>query len=163
VTGSGVFTAVTLSQAKTRITNLTPNTNYDFFVQGVDTTIGVFSANSSISTFTTSPNDPKSDPSLDITNFDCVQTTNPTNGRGAIACSWTAAQDTIRNINFKCHCTSSVREPLLIRKKYWSSVANSRTDITFRINRDSAVCNIYAKAYYSRRPASRHSTTVVVS
>jgi len=162
--GSATITRVVLTTTSTRITNLTPGTSYNVWVQGEDTTIRVFSANSTVVIMTTDPADPKEDPTLDITNFACNPAVNPVSNRGAISCTWTAANSAfpVVSLRFKVHCTSTIREPLTIRKNLWGSRAQV-TSILFAVNRDQATCNVYVKAVYSRRPASRHHAQVILS
>jgi len=162
--GSATITRLVLTTTSTRITNLTPGTSYNVFVQGEDTAIRVFSANSSVVIMTTDPADPKEDPTLDITNFACSPAVNPISNRGAISCTWTAANSAfpVISLRFKVHCTSTLREPLTIRKNLWGSRAQV-TSILFAVNRDQATCNVHVKAVYSRRPASRQHAQVVLS
>jgi len=159
----GPFVLQTSSQDSARIgPGLLPNTAYTVQVSGTDTSNGVWSANSTASVFTTSPADPKLDPSLDISNFACAQGKNPNTGRTSVTCSWTAATDTVIHVNLKAHCVSATREPLLVRKKLWGAKAVA-TSVLFAINRDSATCNFYARFYYARRPTTRHHVKLVVS
>lgn len=157
--GSGVIESVDTHDVSTLITNLVPNSLYDVTVQGVDTNVGVWSANTTTQQMATDPADPKEDPSLDVQNFDCVKTTNPTTGRGAIQCSWTAAAVTVRQVNFKVKCVSNKRRPLLVRKRRYGTKANETT-VLFAINRDTATCKIKARFYYARRPTARKTVRI---
>jgi len=142
-----------------------PATTYTIWVQGVDTGVGVWSANSTTISVTTSAADPKLDSTRDIQNFACAQSTNPTTSRVAITCTWDASADPVIHVNLKCHCVTSAsapfREPLFIRKKLWGSKATALS-VLFAINRDNADCNIYARFYYQRRPTTRHHAFVSV-
>jgi hypothetical protein len=155
--GSGVATSVTVlgGAESTKITNLVANSLYDVWVQGYSSDFNVHSFNSSIVIFQTDPQDPVLDPSLGISNFACAQGTNPSTGRVAIICSWTAAIDTVVQINLKCECTSTVREPVSIRKNLYGTRATA-TSALLAINRDIATCNVHARFYYTRRPGTRH-------
>lgn len=162
--GSSV-NVLTSTQPNLNIGMLTALTTYNFWVQGVDTGVGVWSANSSVLTYTTAQADPKYDPTRDIQNFQCAKSRNPTTNRVAITCTWSPAQDTVIHVNLKCHCVAAknapFREPLLVRKKLWGSLAQS-TSVLFAINRDNADCTIYARFYYQRRPTTRHMAKVNV-
>jgi len=153
--GSTTINVVVVTQTSQRITGLTANSPYNVWVQGVDTTIGVFSANSTVVVMTTDPSDPKNNPALDIQNFACVKGTNAKNGRVDVVCSWTAAQVTVKSINLKAHCVSASREPLFIRKHLFGTKAQV-TSVTFAIDRTPATCNFFARFYYARRPTTRH-------
>jgi hypothetical protein len=164
VAGSAVQ-VVTSQFNNKNIVGLLPATTYNFWVSGVDTSIGVWSANSTILSVTTANADPKYDNTRDIQNFACAESTNPSTSRVAITCTWTAAQDTVIHVNLKCHCvaasTAPFREPLLIRKKLWNTKATA-TSVLFAVNRDKADCNIYARFYYQRRPTTRHHAFVAL-
>jgi len=160
--GSTTISVITTSLNSLLVQGLTPSSSYNVFVQGEDTSIGVFSANSSVVVMTTAASDPKNDPSLDIQNFSCAKGTNAKSGRVDIVCTWTAAQDTVVRINFKCHCVSTVDDPLFVRKHYYGTKAASAVSVTFAINRASATCNIFARFYYARRPTTRHHFQLVV-
>jgi len=167
--GTGIVNFVLTNQLSTVITNLNPGVLYDVWVQGVDTNVGVFSANSSITVMQTDPADPKLDPSLDISGFTCVQAANPRSdpvGRIGIQCSWTApaatSTNTVQQINIKCQCTSATREDVFIRKTLFGTRATA-TSFFLAVNRDDANCNVFARFYYSRRPTTRHFVNVVLS
>jgi len=153
--GSGIVNKVTLSGFDTLVTGLNPATLYDTWIQGVDSHNGVWSANSTILTMTTDPADPKKDPTRDIQGFSCSKTTTVNNRVGAL-CTWTAALDTVRQINFKVHCVSTLREPNLIRKRVFGAAAAALTSEMFAVNRDVGTCTIKARFYYTRRPTARH-------
>jgi len=159
--GSGVIQTVVVNRVSTRITNLVPGALYDVMVQGVDTHFGVYSFNSTTIIMQTDPSDPKYDPTKDIQNFACAQGLNPVNNRIAIFCTWTAAQDVVRQINFKVKCSSTVRDPVFIRKRVFGAKAQL-LEAKLAINRDIATCNVYARFYYARRPTSRHSVTLTI-
>jgi len=157
---SGVVNSVTTNQVSTVIAGLPAGSLFDVWVNGVDTQIGATSANSTTVTFQTIAADPKNDPSLDIQNFACVKGTSSI-GRTAIECSWTAAQDTVRQINFKVKCTSTVRKDVFIRKRLFGAQATA-TSAELRINWDIAQCNVYARFYYARRPTARHFISLTI-
>lgn len=161
VAGSAVV-VYTATQEGLEIQKLSPATTYNVWVAGVDTGVGVWSANSTVITVTTAAADPKKDPTRDVQNFACTQGVNPSTSRVAVTCTWTAAQDTVIHVNLKAHCVSATREPLLVRKKLWGSKATG-TSAFFAINRDSATCNFYARFYYQRRPTTRHHVKLIVS
>jgi hypothetical protein len=154
--GSGVVGVIRTSRTDGRITNLTPGSLYDVWVQGQDAN-GVWSINSTIVTMTTDAADPKKDPTRDIQGFSCAQTTNPVNNRRAALCSWTAALDTVRQINYKVHCVSTVREPTLVRRRVYGTAAAAATSAFFAVHRDIATCTFKARFYYLRRATSRHT------
>jgi hypothetical protein len=158
--GSGLVYVVKTSDTSVRITNLLPQTLYDVWVQGRDSN-GVWSANATSVTMGTDPADPKKDPTRDIQGFSCAKTTNPKNNRNAGLCTWTAALDTVRQINYKVHCVSSLREPTLVRRRVYGATAAAATSAFFAVNRDSSTCTFKARFYYTRRASStRHSSTV---
>jgi len=161
----GTIQVLTSTTPNKNIGGLTPATTYTIWVQGVDTGVGVWSANSTTITVTTAAADPKKDSTRDIQNFICGPSTNPVTGRVAITCTWDAAQDIVVHVNLKCHCVAAssgpTREPLFVRKKLWGSKATA-TSVLFAINRDNADCNIYARFYYQRRPTTRHHSFVLV-
>jgi hypothetical protein len=159
---STVVTRYTTTLNSLKITNLTANTIYDVWVQGVNTGVGVWSANSTVVQFVTSPADPKKDTTRDIQNFQCFQIRNALTGRVALNCTWSAALDPVQHVNVKAHCVSAIREPLLIRKRLWGTKA-TQTWVQIAINRDDATCNVYGRFYYVRRPTTRHSFKIVVS
>jgi len=159
--GTGIVNTVVVNDISTRITNLNGNALYDVWVQGVDTNIGAFSFNSTTVIMQTDPADPKADPTRDIQNFACAQGVNPETNRIAIICNWVAALDTVRQINFKVECTSTVREPVTIKKRIFGSKAQLTTAL-LAINRDIATCNVYARFYYARRPTSRHFVQLTI-
>jgi len=155
--GSGIIGSVRTSDTSIRITNLLPGTLYDVWVQGQDGN-GVYSFNSTVITMTTDAADPKKDPTRDIQNFSCAKSTNPANNRNAATCTWTAALDTVRQINYKVHCASAVREPTLVRRRVYGATAAAATSAFFAINRDQTTCTFKARFYYARRPAAtRHA------
>lgn len=161
VQGSLVETRVTTSRNDLDITGLPANTLFDFWVQGVDVAVGVWSANSSFVTMFTDAADPKNDPTLDISGFTCTQGVNPNAGKNlgrvSATCTWTAALATVRQINFKVHCFSDDLEPTTIKRRVYGTSAASDTSAFFAINRDSGSCTIWARFYYARRPTARHS------
>jgi len=154
-------TLVTVTTRSTQISGLLGGNVYDFIITGIDAG-GVRSLPSATTSFTTDPNDAKSDPALDINNIVCDDTKDPADhDRIEIACSWGAAAVTPLRINTKCRCSSAIREPLTIRKSLYGTNA-AATTITFHVHRDVATCYIKFRAYYTRRPASRHSLTVII-
>jgi len=157
--GSPTVGVIRTGQVSLRITNLLTGTLYDVWVQGQDNR-GVWSANSSIITMTTDPADPKLDPTRDIQGFSCARTTNPKNNRNAALCSWSPALDSVRQINYKVHCTSSVREPTLVRRRVYGNTAQTATSAFFAVSRDISTCTFKARFYYARRATTRHSFTV---
>jgi len=157
--GSPTVDVIRTSQLSLQITDLAPQTLYDVWVQGQDKN-GVWSANSSIVTMTTDPADPKYDPTRDIQGFSCSKTTNPSNNRNAALCSWTAALDTVRQINYKVRCSSANTEPTLVRRRVYGANAATATSAFFAINRNDATCVFKARFYYTRRPTARHSFTL---
>jgi len=157
--GSATVNFIRTSQISLKLTNLLPQTLYDVWVQGQDGN-GVWSANSTVVTMTTDPADPKYDPTRDIQGFSCAKTSNPTNNRNAALCSWTAALDTVRQINYKVRCTSTVREPTLVRRRVYGANAATATSAFFAISRDSSTCVFKARFYYARRATARHSFTL---
>jgi len=157
--GSGIIQSFTLSDVSLRVTNTLPQTLYDVWVQGQDGN-GVWSFNSTVVTMTTDPADPKYDPTRDIQGFTCARSTNPKNNRVAAVCSWTAALDTVRQINYKVHCVSTVREPTLVRRRVYGATAAAATTAFFAISRDIATCTFKARFYYTRRATTRHSFTL---
>jgi len=160
VQGSGIVQSFTgIAETNFPITNAIPQTLYDVWVQGQDGN-GVWSLNSTVVTMTTDPADPKYDPTRDIQGFTCVPGTNPANNRVAATCSWTPALDTVRQINFKVHCVSTVREPTLVRRRVYGATAAAAVDAFFAISRDIATCTFKARFYYARRPTTRHSFTL---
>jgi len=165
---TGVVNFVLTNQLSTVITNLNPGALYDVWVQGVDTNVGVFSANSTTTIFQLDPADPKLDPTLDISNFACVQAANPNSdpvGRIGIRCTWTApsptSTNTVQQINIKAQCTSATREDVFIRKTLFGTRATA-TSFFLAINRDDANCNVFARFFYSRRPTTRHFVNVIL-
>jgi hypothetical protein len=158
--GSATVSYIRTSSISVRITGLLPGTLYDTWVQGQDGH-GVWSANSSIVTMTTDPADPKYDPTRDIQGFTCSKTTNPNNNRNAASCTWTAALDTVRQINYKVHCVSNIREPTLVRRRVYGATAAAATSAFFAVNRDASTCTFKARFYYARRPSSTRHTSVV--
>jgi len=161
--GSGFTSFFTTDDPFTRITNLAPATTYNVWVAGMDTSIGVWSLNSTIVQMTTDPADPKKDNSRDVQGFSCLQTFNTLTGRVILSCGWTAAQDQVHQINFKVHCTSAIREPLLLRKRLYGTRAATTTAIDFNINRDDATCYVKAHFFYARRATGRKVTIISVS
>jgi len=165
--GSGIVQAFTgIAGFDTRITNVLPQTLYDVWVQGQDGN-GVWSLNSTTVTFTTDPADPKLDPTRDIQAFTCSKGTNPKNNRVAATCSWTAALDAVRQINFKVHCVSvlngvAVREPTLVRRRVYGDTAAAATSAFFAVDRDVGQCTFKARFYYARRATTRHSFTLTL-
>jgi hypothetical protein len=158
--GSGIVQAFTgISDFSARITNVLPQTLYDVWVQGQDGN-GVWSFNSTVVTMTTDPADPKLDPTRDIQGFTCSRTTNPKNNRVAATCSWTPALDAVRQINYKVHCVSPVREPTLVRRRVYGATAAAATSAFFAVHRDIATCTFKARFYYARRATTRHSFTL---
>lgn len=153
VAGSAINVA-TSDQPQLQITTLTASTTYNVWVAGVDTGVGVWSGNSSVITVTTSALDPKADPNLDVQNFACSTIVNSDTKRVNVECKWDAADVTVHHINLKGRCVSSIREPLLIRKSLYGTKAQA-TSVVFRVNRDTATCNFYARFYYARRPTTR--------
>jgi len=162
--GATTFKVVTVTQTSTRISNLTGDTTYTFEISGVDSSVGVYSLNTT-ATFTTDPDDPKADPALDATDFTCVAGVNANNNRVDAVCSWTAPDpptgDSVTHINLKAHCVSSTTKPLLIRKKLFGTKADV-TSVTFAINRADTTCNFYARFYYVRRPTVRKHFQLVI-
>jgi hypothetical protein len=160
---SGCATCTPISFTTTRqsgrVTNLLPNTPYDFTVQGFDAT-GLASLVSAPTTFTTAAADAKINPNLDIHNITCVSAKDSTTGRSVISCNWLAANPAPVSLNIKWRCTSPIRKPDEHRKKLFKSAA-AVTSIILKVNRDVATCNVYFHAYYARRPATRHSLVVV--
>jgi hypothetical protein len=159
VQGSNVIQSFTTTDISLRITNTLPQTLYDVWVQGQDGN-GVWSLNSTVVTMNTDPADPKYDPTRDIQGFTCAPGTNPKNNRVAATCSWTAAQDAVRQINFKVHCVSAIREPTLVRRRVYGATAAAATNAFFAISRDIATCTFKARFYYARRATTRHSFTL---
>jgi len=157
--GSGVVGVVKTSDFSIKITDLLPGSLYDVWVQGQDSN-GVWSLNSSIVTMDTDAADPKKDPTRDIQAFSCAKTTNSANNRNAATCTWTAAQDTVRQINFKVRCVSTTREPTLVRRRVYGATAAAATSAFFAVNRDVGTCTFKARFYYARRPTARHSFTL---
>jgi len=157
--GSGIVQSFTTNQESLRITNTLPQTLYDVWVQGQDGN-GVWSFNSTTVTMTTDPADPKYDPTRDIQGFSCARDTNPVNNRVAATCSWTAALDAVRQINFKVHCVSPIREPTLVRRRIYGSTAATAVTAFFAVHRDIATCTFKARFYYARRATTRHSFTL---
>lgn len=161
VTGSTAApTVFQVSGNSVRITNLTPSTSYDFAVEGVLAN-GVRSILSGTATFVTAAPDPKRDKARDISNIVCNNVKSSTTNRSVIQCSWTAAQDTILELRVKASCVSEIREPNEVRKKLFGTRAQA-TSITLNMNRDVATCEVFIKARYARRLASRHHLTVVM-
>jgi len=156
--GSATVNVIRTSQISVQITNLLPQTLYDTWVQGFDGK--AWSANSSIVTMTTDPADPKYDPTRDIQGFTCSATSNPLNNRNAATCTWTPALDTVRQINYKVHCISTLREPTLVRRRVYGATAAAATSAFFAVSRDSSTCVFWARFYYARRATTRHSFTV---
>jgi hypothetical protein len=168
LSGSTTITRVLAPQGSFTVTigpGLLPSSTYNVWVQGMDSTVGAFSFNSTTTVFTTQAPDPKMDPTLDIQNFGCVVAKNPNgNGRTGVQCTWTAAQATVIHINVKVHCVSKVapiREPVTIRKRLWGSKAIALSAF-FAVNRDNADCNVYARFYYARRATTRHHSFVSI-
>jgi hypothetical protein len=156
---TGLTQEIDLAETSTRITSLTAATAYTVKVQGQDGN-GVWSLNSTDVIMTTNVTDPKNDPTRDIQAFTCAKGTNPKNNRVSATCSWTAAQDAVRQINYKVHCVSTVREPTLVRRRVYGATAAAATNAFFAINRDTASCTFKARFYYERRPTTRHSFTL---
>jgi len=162
-TFSSVITTFTTTLDSARIgPGLSPNTQYNVWVAGADTGVGVWSFNSTVVTFTTAAADPKKDPTLDVQNFLCVRDTNPDTGRGAVSCSWTAAKETVVRINFKVKCVSSdIREPTFTRRHVYGANANA-VSAFFAVNRDVGTCTVKARFFYNRRPTSRKISVVTL-
>jgi hypothetical protein len=156
---TGLTQEFDLAEESTRITSLTAATAYTVKVQGQDGN-GVWSLNSTDVIMTTNVTDPKNDPTRDIQAFTCVKGTNAKNNRVSATCSWTAAQDAVRQINYKVHCVSTLREPTLVRRRVYGATAAAATNAFFAINRDTASCTFKARFYYERRPTTRHSFTL---
>jgi len=157
---------ITLTASSGRVTALLPNTSYAFSVQGVLN--GVTSLASTVSFFVTDPADPKlSDndvtitPKRDITNIACTNVKSTVTNRSVILCTWTAALDTVVELRIKARCTSEIREPDEVRKHLFGSKA-TQTTITLNMNRDVAVCEVFFRARYARRPARRYHLTVIM-
>jgi len=162
VTVSNTTTTSTFLSSFTsgRITNLAPNTAYTVTVQGFEAS-GLASFVSTPVVFTTSPQDPKLNSTLDIHNVTCVSFKNST--RSVIKCTWLAASPTPPNhLSIKWRCVSPIREPDSNHKRiYQKKGAATITSVILHVNRDVATCTVYIKAYYPRRPATRHILTVI--
>jgi len=159
-TGGVVVGSFRTSRTSGRVTNLTPNTAYAFTVQGFEAS-GLGSLVSAPVTFTTDPADAKIVPSEDIHNITCVSAKNPATGRAVINCNWQAASPiSPSRLSIKWRCVSAIRLPDTNHKKLFGAAA-AATSVTLKINRDVATCTIYFKAYYPRRPATRHVLTVL--
>jgi len=159
-TGGVVVGTFTTSQTSGRITNLLPNTAYDVTVQGFEKN-GLGSLVSAPVTFTTDPADAKIVPTEDIHNITCVSAKDPTSGRAVINCNWLAANPiSPSRLSIKWRCVSDIRLPDSNHKKLYGAAA-AVTSVTLKVNRDVATCTIYFKAYYPRRPATRHVLTVL--
>jgi len=143
-----------------RVTSLLPATSYDFQVQGILN--GVSSLLSATSVFVTAAADPKKDPTRDIRNIACTNIKSTTTRRSVILCTWSAALDPVLELRIKAHCQSPIREPNEVRKHLFGARAQATT-VTLNLNRDVATCELYFKARYARRPASRHHLTVVMA
>lgn len=143
-----------------RVTSLLPATSYDFNVEGILN--GVTSLLSTTSVFVTAAADPKLVKTRDITNIACTNVKSATTRRSVILCTWTAALDPVLELRVKAHCQSPIREPNEVRKHYFGSRALATT-ITLNLNRDVATCEVFIKARYARRPASRHHLTVIMA
>jgi len=162
VQGSGAIpTIINFATNSGQVSGLLPATTYDFFVTGI-TGAGVRSLPSITVAFTTDPADAKLDPTRDITNIQCNDLKDTaSHDRYEIVCTWTAAAPvTPIRINAKVHCVSAIREPLTVRKNFYGTAA-AATTVTFHVHRDVATCAVYLRAFYPRRPASRHSLTVI--
>jgi hypothetical protein len=166
VQGSLTETRVVTGRTDLSITDLPAGTLFDFWIQGVDVAVGVWSANSTFVTMFTDAADPKNDPTRDIQGFACTQGTNPNQGanfgRVSATCTWTAALDTVRQINFKVHCYSDDLEPNTVKRRVYGTKAASATSAFFAINRDSGTCVFRARFYYDRRPTARHTFTLSI-
>jgi len=161
VTGSAAApTVLTVITTSLRIIGLQPATSYDFVIQNVLPN-GVLSLPSATATFVTAAQDPKANKTLDIHNIVCTNTKNPTTLRSVITCTWAAAADPVVELRIKARCTSIIREPDEVRKHLFGARAQVTT-VTLNMNRDVATCEVFIKARYARRPASRHHLTVVM-
>jgi len=160
VTGtvSPIFT-ITLTPTSGRVTALLPATSYDFTVQGVLN--GVASLSSTVLTVVTAAADPKLDKTRDISNIACTNVKSTVTNRSVILCTWGAALDTVVELRIKARCTSTIREPDEVRKHLFGSKATATT-VTLNMNRDVAVCEVFFRARYARRRASRHHLTVIM-
>jgi hypothetical protein len=150
---------ITLTATSGRVTALLPATTYDFFVQGILN--GVTSLVSTTVQITTAAADPKLDKTRDINNIACTNVKSTVTNRSVILCTWSAALDTVLELRIKARCTSEIREPNEVRKHLFGTRATVTT-VTLNMNRDVAVCNVYFRARYARRPASRHHLTVIM-
>jgi len=162
VTVSNTTTTSTFLSSFTsgRITNLAPNTAYTVTVQGFEAS-GFGSLISAPVVFTTSPQDPKLNATLDIHNITCVSFKNTT--RSVIKCSWLPASPTPPTfLSIKWRCVSPIREPDSNHKRiYQKKGAATITAVILHVNRDVATCTVFIKAHYPRRPATRHVLTVI--
>jgi hypothetical protein len=152
-------TSFTTSSDSGRVTNLLPSTSYDFTVVGV-TASGLHSLASTPVTFTTDPTDAKIDPAKDINNIVCVSAVTST-GRTVINCSWNAAAERLTRLVIKWRCVSEIRENDANKKRLYGNGAQV-TSVTLNVNRDVATCYVFLRAYYARRPATRHALTVIM-
>jgi len=158
---------VTTASTSTRIFPLPAGTLFDFWVAGVDVGNGVWSANSTAVTMQTIQADPKLDPSRDIQSFTCSSVTDTGVGsqhvgRKAVSCSWTAALDTVRQINYKVHCTSADFEPLTIKKRRYGTTAANAVSAYFHVHRDAGTCVVHVRFYYATRPSARKVVSVTL-
>jgi len=158
---------VTTASTSTRIFPLPAGTLFDFWVAGVDVANGVWSANSTAVTMQTIQADPKLDPSRDVQAFTCASVTDTGVGsqhvgRKAVSCTWTAALDTVRQINYKVHCTSPNFEPLTIKKRRYGTTAATATSAFFHVHRDAGTCIVHVRYYYADRPSARKVATVTL-
>jgi len=157
---------ITTASTSTRVFPLPAGTLFDFWVAGVDVGNGVWSANSTAVTMQTIGPDPKLDPLRDVQGFACAAVPDDGTGtqhesRTAIQCTWTAALDTVRQINYKVHCTSPDFEPLTIKKRKYGAAAAAAVSAYFHVHRESGKCVVHARFYYADRPSARKLSIVV--
>jgi len=161
---TGAPTQIATTGTFQKVSGLTPQTSYEFWIVGI-TAAGISSFDSSFLTVLTQESDAKLDPAKDITNVVCDWFNDRTPGvfpRREIRCSWTAAAPVQpKRIKAKVHCTSAIREPLFIRKSLYGADATA-TEVVFHTHRDVATCFIYLRAYYPKRPATRHVSVIIV-
>jgi len=169
VTGSPATNFTSTSNTFLKIVGLPPGQSITFTVVG-NTPQGLTSLPSPTLTVQLAPPDAKLIPADDIHNITCTTSKNAATNRVDIVCNWSAATPVSpKKLSLKCHCISPIREPVLIRKKYYNAKAAITTK-TFNINRDVTSCAIYFHAYYPRpaqpnphwRATTRHSLVVLV-
>jgi len=146
--GGGKTVSITVpgTAVSARIGSLSASITYAVTIQGIQF-FGPpeVAATASFSTIAASP---KADATKDIRNFNCTAVRDSRN-RVALNCTWTAPTVAPLRIGAKCHCVSTIREPVLIRKHLFKAKALA-TSILFRVHRDVTTCVASIRAYYAR-------------